>query len=119
LAVMDALGNLMKGRTSVVIAHHLSTIRHADVIFVVNDCALAEQGTHDELMARNGVYAELARIQTSAEAPVDADLKGQALQPLPLQALLVQAVNEPIGNVPAKAAGAKRVAPLTIGQSRQ
>ena len=64
----------MKGRTSVVIAHHLDTIRHADVIFVIKDCGLAEQGTHDALMAQNGVYAELYRIQTpsrSRSAPAD------------------------------------------------
>jgi ATP-binding cassette subfamily B protein len=64
LAVMEALGRLMKGRTSVVIAHHLDTIRHADAIFVIKDCELAEQGTHDGLLAQNGVYAELYRIQT-------------------------------------------------------
>ncbi len=56
------------GRTSIVIAHHLGTIRHADMIFVINDCELAEQGTHDELMARNGVYADLYGIQTPKEA---------------------------------------------------
>jgi subfamily B ATP-binding cassette protein MsbA len=66
-AVMEALDKLMKGRTSVVIAHRLGTIRHADVIFVVNDCALAEQGTHESLLALNGVYAELYRIQTPEE----------------------------------------------------
>ncbi len=65
-AVMDALDKLMKGRTSVVIAHHLDTIRRADVIFVVKDCALAEQGTHDALMAQHGVYAELYDIQNPA-----------------------------------------------------
>ena len=47
-AVMEALDTLMKGRTSVVIAHRLGTIRHADVIFVIKDCELAEQGTHDD-----------------------------------------------------------------------
>jgi subfamily B ATP-binding cassette protein MsbA len=67
-AVMEALGRLMKGRTSVVIAHHLGTIRHADAIFVVKDCELAEQGTHDGLLAQNGVYAELYRIQTPLAA---------------------------------------------------
>jgi subfamily B ATP-binding cassette protein MsbA len=70
-AVMGALEALMKGRTSVVIAHHLGTIRRADVIFVIKDCELAEQGTHDALMANNGVYAELYRIQTPAEATSD------------------------------------------------
>jgi len=70
-AVMEALGRLMKGRTSVVIAHRLGTVRHADVIFVIKDCALAEQGTHDTLMARNGVYAELHTIQTPGGATID------------------------------------------------
>jgi ATP-binding cassette, subfamily B, bacterial len=74
-AVLDALDRLTKGRTSVVIAHHLSAIRHADVIFVIKDTALVEQGTHDALLARDGVYAELYRIQTldrSEMAPADA-----------------------------------------------
>jgi len=66
--VMGALDRLMQGRTSVVIAHHLETIRRADVILVLKDSALAEQGTHDTLMAQNGVYAELYRIET--EEPV-------------------------------------------------
>ena len=48
------------------IAHHLDTIRHADVIFVIKDCALAEHGTHDALLAQNGVYAELYGIQKPA-----------------------------------------------------
>jgi ATP-binding cassette, subfamily B, bacterial len=63
-SVIEALDNLMKGRTSVVIAHHLDTIRHADVIFVIKDCELVEQGTHETLLVNNGVYAELHRIQT-------------------------------------------------------
>jgi ATP-binding cassette subfamily B protein len=67
-AVITALDALMKGRTSVVIAHHLGTIRHADVIFVIDDSALVEQGTHEELLARNGVYAEMHRIQNPDEA---------------------------------------------------
>ena len=71
-AVIGALDALMKGRTSVVIAHHLSTIRHADVIFVIKDAALAEQGTHDALMAKNGVYAEMQRIQVPEGAKITA-----------------------------------------------
>jgi subfamily B ATP-binding cassette protein MsbA len=63
-SVIAALDTLMKGRTSVVIAHHLNSIRHADVIFVINDADLVEQGTHDELVALNGVYAELHKLQT-------------------------------------------------------
>jgi len=72
-SVIEALDKLMKGRTSVVIAHHLSTIRHADVIFVIKDCELVEQGTHEGLLAHNGVYAELHRIQTPGLAMLTAD----------------------------------------------
>jgi len=67
-AVIGALDTLMTGRTSVVIAHHLGTIRHADVIFVINDSALVEQGTHEALLAQNGVYAELHRLQAAEGA---------------------------------------------------
>ena len=70
VAVMEALDRLMQGRTSVVIAHRLGTIRHADVIFVVKDCELAEQGTHESLMAQGGVYAELHRLQNSEGATI-------------------------------------------------
>src|SRR5262249_5235041 len=63
LAVIDALDRLMQGRTTVVIAHHLSTIRQADVIFVVNGSQVVEHGTHDALLANGGLYAELHRIQ--------------------------------------------------------
>jgi subfamily B ATP-binding cassette protein MsbA len=61
--VVDALQRLMAGRTSVVIAHHLSTIRHADVIFVVKGSQIVEHGTHDALLASGGFYGELYRTQ--------------------------------------------------------
>ena len=66
-AVLEALDRLMKGRTCVVIAHHLRTIQRADVIFVVKDSTLAERGTHQELLAAGGAYAELAGKQSPAE----------------------------------------------------
>jgi ATP-binding cassette, subfamily B, bacterial len=69
-AVMQALDRLMKGRTSVVIAHHLGTVRRADVIFVMKDGELVESGTHDELLDHNGVYAELHGIQNPGEATI-------------------------------------------------
>jgi subfamily B ATP-binding cassette protein MsbA len=62
-AVIEALGRLMKGRTVLCIAHRLSTIHGADKIIVIKDCVVAEQGTHQELLAENGVYAELHRLQ--------------------------------------------------------
>jgi ATP-binding cassette subfamily B protein len=71
-AVIGALDTLMKGRTSVVIAHQLATIRHADIIFVIKDAELVEQGTHATLLAQNGVYAELDRIQTQEGATISA-----------------------------------------------
>jgi len=61
--VFEALGRLMKGKTCMVIAHHLATIRSADVIYVVQDGAIAEQGTHDELLEKGGLYAELHELQ--------------------------------------------------------
>lgn len=59
----DALDRLMIGRTSFVIAHRLSTIRNADKILVLEHGALVEAGTHDELIAKNGLYAHLYQIQ--------------------------------------------------------
>jgi ATP-binding cassette, subfamily B, bacterial len=67
-AVVEALDRLMKGRTTVIIAHHLETIRHADVIFVVKEAEIVEKGTHEELLARGGVYARLYDIQTTGTA---------------------------------------------------
>ena len=62
-SVMKGLRRLMEGRTVIVIAHRLSTIRDADVILVVKDGVIAENGSHDELLARGGIYADLHRIQ--------------------------------------------------------
>ena len=61
--VQDALNKLMKGRTSFVIAHRLSTIRNADKIFVMDKGEIAETGTHDELIARKGIYSNLVELQ--------------------------------------------------------
>jgi ABC-type multidrug transport system fused ATPase/permease subunit len=66
--VIDALQKLMKGKTVIAIAHRLSTIRDADQIVVVQNGGVAESGTHDELMARNGIYAELHRTQFDANS---------------------------------------------------
>jgi len=62
-SIQDALEVMMQGRTSIVIAHRLSTILKADRILVVQDGVIAENGTHDELLAQNGVYRELYETQ--------------------------------------------------------
>ncbi|MGR9497331.1 ABC transporter ATP-binding protein [Rhizobium leguminosarum] len=64
-AVQQALLSLANGRTTLVIAHRLSTVRHADRILVLTADGIVEQGTHDELMAQNGVYANLHSVQAS------------------------------------------------------
>jgi ABC-type multidrug transport system fused ATPase/permease subunit len=70
--VIDALEKLMKGKTVIAIAHRLSTIRDADQIAVIQDGGVAENGTHDELIARNGLYAELHRTQFDAGSDKEA-----------------------------------------------
>ncbi|MEN3220225.1 ABC transporter ATP-binding protein [Mycolicibacterium porcinum] len=68
-AVQQALAEALGGRTSLVIAHRLSTVRAADLILVVEDGRIMERGTHRELLARGGRYAELYDTQFSEEAP--------------------------------------------------
>ena len=63
-AVQQALESVMRNRTSIVIAHRLSTIRHADLIVVLEQGCIVERGTHDELMAHNGLYKKLVDMQT-------------------------------------------------------
>ena len=61
--VQEALDNLMNNRTSIVIAHRLSTIQNADKIVVINKGEIEEQGTHEELIALNGLYTKLNKMQ--------------------------------------------------------
>jgi ABC-type multidrug transport system fused ATPase/permease subunit len=68
--VQQALANLMAGRTVFVIAHRLSTIRSADAILLLDDGQIRERGTHEELLARGGIYARLYELQFGAEALV-------------------------------------------------
>lgn len=62
------MDHLMENRTSFIIAHRLSTIRNADMILVMKDGDIIEQGTHDELLAKNGFYADLYRSQFAQTA---------------------------------------------------
>ena len=61
--VQRAMDKLTKGRTSFIIAHRLSTIKNADMILVMNEGDIIEQGTHDELLEKNGFYANLYNSQ--------------------------------------------------------
>ena len=64
--IQKGMDESMKGRTSFVIAHRLSTIRNADLILVMRDGDIVEQGTHEELMAKGGFYREIYQAQFSA-----------------------------------------------------
>jgi subfamily B ATP-binding cassette protein MsbA len=71
--VVEALERLMEGKTSIIIAHHLATIRNAGVIFVVKDCTIVERGTHQQLMAAGGVYEEMYSVSEAPPEPKPAD----------------------------------------------
>jgi ATP-binding cassette, subfamily B, bacterial len=66
--IQQALERLIEGRTTIIIAHRLSTIRNADTIVVLEGKGIAEQGTHAELMARDGIYRHLNQVQNRLEA---------------------------------------------------
>ena len=63
LQIQQALNDLSKNRTTIVIAHRLSTIKNADRIIVIDDGRILEQGTHEELLKSNGIYAKLYQAQ--------------------------------------------------------
>ena len=78
-SIQDALEAMMKGRTSIVIAHRLSTILKADCILVVKDGIIAEQGTHEELLAMNGTYRELYETQFRKAIEYESGNRGDEL----------------------------------------
>jgi ATP-binding cassette subfamily B protein len=69
-AIQENLRTLTAGRTALIIAHRLSTIRHADRIIVLRAGQIAEEGTHDDLVARGGIYADLWHVQSGELAEV-------------------------------------------------
>ena len=70
IQIQSAMDNLMKGRTSFIIAHRLSTIKNADLILVMNHGDIVKQGTHEELLAKNGFYADLYNSQFDEDEAV-------------------------------------------------
>ena len=76
--VQDALEKLMQDRTTIVIAHRLATVRSADRIIVMDGGQIVEQGAHDSLMAKNGLYARLADLQFSTGEISASSIAGQA-----------------------------------------
>ena len=68
IRIQKAFARMMEGRTSFIVAHRLSTIREADVILVMRDGHIVEQGTHRELLAKKGFYAELYNSQFSGRS---------------------------------------------------
>jgi subfamily B ATP-binding cassette protein MsbA len=65
--VLEGLAHLMEGKTTIMVAHRLATIQKADVIFVLQDGVIQEQGTHEELLAADGLYAQFYRLQSQSE----------------------------------------------------
>ena len=78
-AIQDALEKIMVGRTSIVIAHRLSTILKADQILVIGGGTIAEQGTHEELLEKDGLYKEL--YETQFRAALDYELDEEQEEP--------------------------------------
>ena len=75
ILIQQALDELCKGRTTLVVAHRLSTIKNADEIAVVDDGRIVEQGSHEELMARGGIYRDLYELQFRANIGIDEKIR--------------------------------------------
>jgi ATP-binding cassette subfamily B protein len=76
MLIQDAMARVLKGRTSIIIAHRLSTVQHADRILVLHKGRIVESGTHAELLARAGVYAKLYRLQYKDQEASASDVRG-------------------------------------------
>ena len=77
--IKEALENLSKNKTAIIIAHRLSTVMNADLIAVINNGTVAEQGTHKELMSRNGLYAQLYSKQFAIDSEVETDSQNKTV----------------------------------------
>jgi ATP-binding cassette subfamily B protein len=80
-AIQQALANLMQGRTTFVIAHRVSTVHRADIILVMDDGRIVEQGTHSELLKRGGLYREIYDLQLSDQETFRQEVDSLGLPP--------------------------------------
>ena len=106
LRIQSAFARMMQGRTSFIVAHRLSTIREADVILVMRDGHIVEQGSHDELLKKNGFYAELYNSQFAGDGQPPLHLRaalGHGIAPVVGEA----EVEHPLGDVEALLAGGR------------
>ena len=79
--IRRAMESVMRGRTTFVIAHRLSTVHRADAILVIQDGAIVEQGTHQELLASGGLYREIYELQLRPQEEVMREMKAPVLAP--------------------------------------
>lgn len=107
--VQEALDEAAKGRTTLTIAHRLSTVMGADTIHVLDAGRIVESGTHSELLAHGGLYAELAEQQVAASRVLDTEAADEAAAGVPAAALADRRADR----APADSAGADAVAALT------
>jgi len=75
--ILSRLRAVLRTRTAILISHRISTVRHADLIVVLDEGRIAEQGSHDDLLARGGLYADLYRKQLLEEALEEADVEAE------------------------------------------
>jgi ABC-type multidrug transport system ATPase subunit len=115
--IQAALKAVCRNRTTVVIAHRLSTVRHADNIIVIGDGQIIEMGTHDELVAKQGTYAEMWKKQSVEDEQREEKEKEKEKQPAPPAAAPAAAVSS--DDVKLAAASAAVDSATAVGEAKE